>query len=196
LKGPILFTNEQRINMSMDKEFIDQMQTIPLTLRQYLSMRLGREYSWYRITSYFVRRKPRSEWVNTDDPLLRVVLNYHLGYVEFCMLSLDGNVITTDDYYQVGMFDHSGLLCISRLDGTVQIRRDVYHTETEFNTDYFCATDSAAFLQALLPAAAYWERCFIDNFKSNKKLAEGMLEYCVGIAGGESEDFFRVLLDV
>ena len=177
----------------MEKDFIDQLKTIPLTRRQYAQLSLEREYIHWRIARYHVQKK-RRQCLRLQDPLLNVVSNYDLSRLEFGSLQFDAKVTTDDDYFKVGRFD-DGLLCISRHDESVRIVRDIYRPESDYNRDYYCACCGAAFLQALIPAAIFMERCFIDDMLvSTEQMYDGMVYYCGGIAGGESFEFFNMLL--
>lgn len=179
----------------MEKDFIDQLTTIPLTQRQYLAAGFEREVIHARIGSYYVRRRRTARQIQAKDPLLGAVLKYEMQYLQFGPLHFNGYVSKDDDYFQIGGFD-DGTLCISRYDNTVKIVHNVHYPKSSYNTDYYCARSGSMFLDALIPAAIYLEKCFADStlFEMHE-MQEAMIKYCSERAGEGSSDFFKVLLE-
>jgi hypothetical protein len=179
----------------MEKEFVDQLKTIPLTKRQYAALDLERAYIDWRIQSFSLQRKPPLLRMDLGDPLLNIVSNYDLTRLEIGPLQFDHCVGWDDDHFLVGRFGE-GLLCVSRYDGSVQILSDVYRPDSLYNKAFYCACSSEAFLEALIPAAMFIERSYYDGrMLLSGELIEGMIQYCSELAGRNSEAFFRALIE-
>lgn len=179
----------------MEKDFIDQLTTIPLTQRQYLSAGLERDYVLWRISSFYVRKRPAAWQTRAKDPLLRAVLHYELQYLTIGPLYFNDSVSTDDDYFRIGGFD-TGLLCICRRDHTVRVVRNIHYPESVYNTGYYCGESNGLFLDALIAAAIYLEKCIVsENLSDMPEMRESMIKFCSDMAGVGSSDFFRVLIE-
>jgi len=179
----------------MEKQFIDQLTTIPLTQRQYAAAGFVRHEIQWRICRYYVARKPHSRRMTANAPLLRAVSNYELQHLDIGPIYFDEHVTIDDDYFKLGGFD-KGILCLSRHDHTVRIIRNIHHPASIYNTDRLCAAGSNRFLEALIPAAIYLEKCMADpTLYEMEQMQEAMISYCAGLAGNDTAGFFRVLLE-
>jgi hypothetical protein len=180
----------------MEKDFIDQLTTIPLTQRQYAAIGFEREEIHWRISRYYVSKKPVAHRTTARDPLVRAVSNYDLHDLDFGPLYFDEFPYGTDDYICVGQFDE-GIVCVSRYDGTVRIVQNIYCPESIYNTDRLCARSGSLFLDALIAAAIYLEKCYLDpTLLELEHMRESMISYCATLAGhDDTSGFFRVLLE-
>ena len=174
-----------------EKEFVDKLKETPFSREEYSSIGLDEEFINETLKAYNPPAKTSSiDHLYVDDPLIRLVENYDMLHTEIGMVWFGGEIVETEDFYRVGKFE-ADLLCISKLSGEV-----VVLSFDSLGVAYNCARDSARFLDVMIVAAKFLEKCGLeDNLYTNQGAICAMAEYCSDLSGGSKySNFYKVLL--
>ena len=107
------------------------------------------------------------------------------------MISFGSEVNESEDYYYVGKFEVD-FLCVSKFSKEVV----VLAFDDPLTEAYKCAQNSSVFLEAIIVAGKFLEKCCLDEaLSSNQSTICSIAENCSEIAGGKKYlNFYKVLL--
>lgn len=172
-------------------EFVEQLRDVPFSHEVYSKIGLDKDYIIERISTYNPIEKKSNQNTCIDDPLVRLVTDYDVSSTEIGMVWFGSKVTETDNYFYVGKFEVD-FLCVSRFSKEVV----VLSFEDPLTIAYLCAQNSFLFLEAMIVAAKFLEKCGIDeSLYNDQKAICSMAENCAELSGGEKYlDFYKVLL--
>lgn len=174
-----------------EREFIERLREIPFSREQYASAGVSEEFIARTIEGYNPKFKTSIRYVYSDDPLIRLVSDYDVSKTEVGMICFDSEVDETDEYYYVGKFEVD-LLCVSKFSKEIVILA----FDDPLRVIYKCAQNSFVFLEAIIVAAKFLEKCGLNaDVRNNQLTICSMAENCSELAGGKKYlDFYKVLL--
>ena len=173
------------------QEFVDKLKSIPSqkTIDIYRNKGLDDDFIAEYLGNYNFRKLDNT--VEYDDPIKSLVNNYDGSTVTLGMITFDIEPEEDEDYYVFGAFE-ADILAINKNLKTIEM--------LEYGTDDHvlckCAQNSSSFLDAVIEAAHFAEKCSSDQtLYQNKKALSVVIEKCGELAGGEDYlDFYKVML--
>jgi hypothetical protein len=135
---------------------------------------------------------PRADHINaSSDTLLRLLSAYDCSNLEVGLIRFKEEVVEEVAYYIVGEVE-ADILGISKTTKEVCV---LDHTISEHVVS-FCASNSDAFLDALLSFASFlYQRLKNDTLFANTAFTKHWVHVCADKAGGEKYlDFYKMLL--
>lgn len=126
-----------------------------------------------------------------SDELLNLVANYNADVVEIGMITLASLIKESEDYYHVGSMELEYLV-ISKVTNEVVVLEHA----TKGHILYKCARNGALFLEAMLIANTFLNRClFEDDLWEDKDVLREVTFTCAETAGGQYyKSFYDELL--
>jgi hypothetical protein len=171
-------------------EFVSELRSIPLDKAVYMAAGIGLQGAEKRINSYQVSRSNAGKAYDESNSLIHLVQMYDLSRLEIGMISFSSSIEHQGDLIIIGKFE-ADFLCIS------QITKEIVIASFEdYSTIYRCSPNSDLFLEALIAAGRFLERCSVDNeLYNNQVLICNQAELCAEIAGGNKYlNFYKTLL--
>lgn len=174
------------------EEFVDKLKLIPSKERvEFLKEKgLPNDFIEEYLQSYFFKDGPKN--LPDDDPIITLVSNYDGETVKIGMITFDIDPEEDLEYYYFAQFE-ADLLAINKNSKTIEM--------VEYGTDRHvlskCALNSSKFLDAILEAAIFMEKCaYDDDLYNDEKLKSEIAEECAKLAGSKTEyqDFYKILL--
>lgn len=174
------------------EEFVNKLKGIPSEERVgYLNEKnLPQDFIAEYLQSYLFKRKDNG--IHYDDPIQELTNNYDGKTVKIGMITFDIDPREDIDYYYFAQFE-ADLLAINKSLKTIELLE--YGTDNHILSK--CAQNSTKFLDAILEAAIFIEKCaYDDELYDNEKLKCDIAEECADLAGSKTDyqDFFKMLI--
>ncbi len=172
-------------------EFVKALKEIPSqkTIEVYKTMGLDDDF----ITEYLNNYKFKILGRNKEycDPIKNLVNNYDGSTVTLGMITFNIDPEEDEDYYFFGCFEVDYLVINKNLK-TIEMLE--YGEQDHVLCK--CASSSSRFLEAILLAAQFAEKCGSDEVLYNDKDANILvIEECASLAGGDEYiDFYKMML--
>lgn len=123
------------------------------------------------------------------DELVNLAMNFDISEIDFGDIGFADEVLSDDDFYEVGMFEEKYLV-IDRQTGNVQVEDD----DEEGTIIFSCAETSEKFIDALWVVVRYFSTQLNENLKeTDLESCELKARQCAEVAG--SEDYFPFYQD-
>jgi hypothetical protein len=176
-------------------EFIEKLKTIPLKHEDYKKLGLEDDYIINGIIKRYTlvnRREGGQRLVIKDDPIVLLINEFDLSWLVISMISFNEELEVSNDLIFFAKFEVDDL-AINRVTNEI-----ILVAESTEEIMYYCASNSAAFLEALIFIGAFLQKRSVDEFLYEDENANiSIAEECSELAGGEKYfSFYRMMLGI
>lgn len=176
-------------------EFIEKLKKIPLKYEDYKKLGLADDYIMNGIIKKFTfinRRKRDEVLIKGDDPVVLLISEFDVSMVGIGMISFNEKLEVNNGLILFAKLEVDDL-AISQLTNEI-----VLVAESTEEILYYCASNSANFLEALIFIGAFLQKRSVNDFLfEDEQTNISIAEECSELAGGEKYfRFYRMMLGI